>query len=363
MKKKIIAFAAALSVFASSGLSVSAEEGKALLVLGDSIATGYGLEGYEAGDNSSAKDSFANKLSENFDSYENLAVDGMTTEGLLEIVTDENNKTAVENADTVVISIGGNDFLVPLVTAMQMSIMSDPEVMTAIQDGTFTVETLQDKITPETVKKAFDSALSVMDVNASFENLNKIIESINSANDDCDIYVLTVENPFAGFEDMAGTEEAEGLEEYADLASSMESLKELSGKYNDAVMNLPGTYDNVYTIDVYSAFEGKETEYTNISDMDVHPNKAGHEVIYNLLAEKMAANEVSDAPSEETSAEETSAAETAAPVEEKTAPKETAPASDNASSSADTGNMGAVTLSVIAGVSLLAAACCAKKKK
>ncbi len=358
MKKKIIAFAAALSVFASSGLAVSAEEGKALLVLGDSIATGYGLEGYEAGNNSSAKDSFANKLSESFDSYENLAVDGTTTEGLLEIVTDENNKAAVENADTVVISIGGNDFLVPLVTAMQMSIMSDPEVMTAIQEGTFTVETLQDKITPETVKKAFDSAVSVMDVNASFENLNKIIENINAANGDCDIYVLTVENPFAGLEDMAGTDEALGLEEYADLASSMESLKELSGKYNDAVMNLPGTYDNVYTVDVYSAFEGKETEYTNISDMDVHPNKAGHEVIYDLLSEKIAENEVSGAPSEETSA-----AETAALVKEEPMSEETAPASDNSSSSADTGNAGAGTLSVIAGVSLLAAACCSRKKK
>lgn len=40
----------------------------------------------------------------------------------------------------------------------------------------------------------------------------------------------------------------------------------------------------VEVADVHSAFEGHALEYTNISSMDIHPNKEGHSAIYSLLS-------------------------------------------------------------------------------
>lgn len=103
--------AAAVAVF--SGISARAQGG-GLVVLGDSIATGYGLDGYSAGDNSSAQGSFANRLGALYPEYDNFARDGLTTEGLLSMTEDGSLSEALSGADTVVLSIGGNDLLMPM---------------------------------------------------------------------------------------------------------------------------------------------------------------------------------------------------------------------------------------------------------
>ncbi|MBP5604511.1 MAG: hypothetical protein J6X60_03065, partial [Ruminiclostridium sp.] len=81
MKKLAGGIAAVIASAVMLTSMVSAEDAadtNDLLVLGDSIATGYGLEGYIPGDNTSAAGSFANKLSASYDSAVNLAVDGRT---------------------------------------------------------------------------------------------------------------------------------------------------------------------------------------------------------------------------------------------------------------------------------------------
>lgn len=138
----VLTAAAAISV---SALGAAAAEGENLVVLGDSIATGYGLEGYVSGDNASAAGSFANRLSAYYTGYENLAVDGRTSAQLLAALSEEETASALENADDIVISIGGNDLLQPLITGMQMSLMSDPEFMQGITDGTLTEEDIAEK--------------------------------------------------------------------------------------------------------------------------------------------------------------------------------------------------------------------------
>ncbi|MFR0871749.1 MAG: SGNH/GDSL hydrolase family protein [Oscillospiraceae bacterium] len=112
--KRILSIIMAAAVAAACTVTAGAE-GSELVVLGDSITSGYGLDGYVSGDNYSAAGSFANMLGADFGGYENFAVDGRTSGELLTALEDADIAAALAGADTVVISIGGNDFLQPMI--------------------------------------------------------------------------------------------------------------------------------------------------------------------------------------------------------------------------------------------------------
>ena len=281
MKKMIsAACAAALALTAaSSAASAESYDGK-LAVLGDSITSGYGLDGYVSGDNTSAADSFSNKLAADFSEYVNLAVDGRTSEELLEALdSDENVSAAVENAAAVVISIGGNDFLNPMMTAAQTAIMSDPDIMQGIMDGTVTVaEAMESNM--DMINESVVSAAKQVDVQLTVNNIGSIVDKVTEISPDSEIYLLTVYNPFEGEDDM---------EKYSEAAESI--LPVLNSGISDIAEQ-----DNVHLIDAYTAFKGHALEYTNIASVDIHPNKAGHEVIYDLICEALPEVTAEEAP-------------------------------------------------------------------
>lgn len=274
------ACAAALALTAaSSAVSAESYDGK-LAVLGDSITSGYGLDGYVSGDNTSAADSFSNKLAADFSEYVNLAVDGRTSEELLEALnSDENVSAAVENAEAVVISIGGNDFLTPMMTAAQTAIMSDPDIMQGIMDGTVTVaEAMESNM--DMINESVVSAAKQVDVQLTVDNIGSIVDKVTEISPDSEIYLLTVYNPFEGVDDM---------EKYSEAAESI--LPVLNSGISDIAEQ-----DNVHLIDAYTAFKGHALEYTNIASVDIHPNKAGHEVIYDLICEALPEVTAEEAP-------------------------------------------------------------------
>lgn len=281
MKKMIsAACAAALALTAaSSAASAESYDGK-LAVLGDSITSGYGLDGYVSGDNTSAADSFSNRLAADFSEYVNLAVDGRTSEELLEALdSDENVSAAVENAAAVVISIGGNDFLTPMMTAAQTAIMSDPDIMQGIMDGTVTVaEAMESNM--DMINESVVSAAKQVDVQLTVNNIGSIVDKVTEISPDSEIYLLTVYNPFEGVDDM---------EKYSEAAESI--LPVLNSGISDIAEQ-----DNVHLIDAYTAFKGHALEYTNIASVDIHPNKAGHEVIYDLICEALPEVTAEEAP-------------------------------------------------------------------
>lgn len=279
MKKKILPLIIAAAT-AASAFTVSAAEGENLVVLGDSITTGYGLDGYVPGDNTSASDSFANRLSGQFSGYENLAVDGRTSAQLLASLSEEKTASALENADTVVISIGGNDLLMPLVSAAQMSILSDTEFMQGMMDGSITEEDILNKMAETDMESIVQTALDSIDMTVTGDNINNIFAGINEINPDCDIYILTVYNPYENSGDMGDPEEVSNI------------IEELNG----AITYYAPMYDNVTVVDVHTAFKGKAEEYTNILQMDIHPNKEGHSVIYDTLANAIENNNTAETP-------------------------------------------------------------------
>lgn len=313
----VLTAAAAISV---SALGAAAAEGENLVVLGDSIATGYGLEGYVSGDNTSAAGSFANRLSADYTGYENLAVDGRTSAQLLAALSEEETASALENADDIVISIGGNDLLQPLITGMQMSLMSDPEFMQGITDGTLTEEDITQKMSETSIEEMVETAAASIDLSATGDNISNIFSGINEINPDCDIYILTVYDPYDGEAEMS-------------VASDM--ISEL----NDTIISSASSYDNVTVVDVYSSFKGNAVGYTNISEMDIHPNKAGHEVIYDLLKDTyIPQNDQSEEQPSESADETVSQPEDGYDTELLKSDTAFTPAPDSADSSPASGN-------------------------
>ena len=83
-----------------------------LLILGDSIATGYGLSDYNADNEPKATDSWATLLAEHYGAKQyNYADDGATTSDLLNEIHQSRNQIAIAGADAICISVGGNNFL------------------------------------------------------------------------------------------------------------------------------------------------------------------------------------------------------------------------------------------------------------
>lgn len=265
--KKIISLITSVMIGAALCVSAHAESYGSVTILGDSIATGYGLEGYISGDNGSAADSFGSLLSKSCSEYSNFAVDGRTSAELLKAMDTEEISDAMSGADSVIISIGGNDFLRPMGEALQNAVMNDPDLMESITGASEAdLEALMLQMT-ELIKQAVDA----VDISSTRDNISEILGKIRAVNPDGSVYILTVYNPFEGVPSM------EALDE---LAS--EKLDELNG----AIIEAAPEY-GAQVVYINSAFAGHAMEYTNILTMDIHPNKAGHSVIYSELTEVM----------------------------------------------------------------------------
>lgn len=264
MKKLLIS-----AVIFLSAIAGSISEGRgSITVLGDSIASGYGLSEYISGNDYSAPESFGNLLGAESAHYENYAVDGRRSDELLAAVSDENDPIvrSVTNADNVIISIGGNDFLKPMLEAIKTAALTDTDFFMSVLEGSVSSKNISD-YTNNILKSAIEAAKAV-DAEGSVGNIRKIVEKISSLNPDARIILLTVYDPFAGNVLLTAVSDA-----------AEEKLFEL----NEGIKSLAG--GNVYVADIYEEFKTHESEYTNIGRLDIHPNGAGHNRIYEVLSE------------------------------------------------------------------------------
>lgn len=270
MKKyitKLTAIAAAAGIAVAAGINAAAE-GNSLVVLGDSITSGYGLEGYASGDNYSAPASFANQLGAAYSDYQNFAVDGRTSAELLTALEDGNISAALSGADTVVISIGGNDFLQPMINSAMSLFTENSDLLEEFQNGEISDPEEYLDIMREFTDVMTQAANSV-DTSATGDNLRNILGRMAELNPDCQTIILTVYNPFEGVEGM----------EILDV-TAREKLAELNGEITAAAEEY-----GAEVADIFTAFKGNAAGYTNISYMDIHPNKNGHALIYSILSE------------------------------------------------------------------------------
>lgn len=262
-------------------------------VMGDSIATGYGLDGYVSGDNYSAASSFGSIISDECSSYINLAVDGRTTTGLIDAL-ESDLADAVTGSDQIIISIGGNDYLQPMQAALYAKMMEDPDLLSKIMSGEIDRSEIMN-YAQGFISDALAAAANI-DASAVAANIQKITDDIAELNSGAEIYLFTIYDPFEG---------VEGMEDACAVAEAK------LGELNSAISDMEG--GNIHVVDVYGAFRGHAIEYTNISMGDIHLNAAGHAVIADLLASELSDIAQLDDTSDNAGADVTPAPEKTSP--------------------------------------------------
>lgn len=235
-----------------------------LLVIGDSISSGYGLEGYPDGKPENYGKILANALGvRSQDDYVNLSIDGETTFGLLWRIS-EMDKSLYSGFDTVVISSGGNDLLDSLM----------PSLMSLI--GEFSGDSYHNAELLSKIKLVGDKFFSKTKQTADLlgDNLDKSIEMLRQNNPDAFIAVLSIYDPFSD-------ENNSALYKLIDKTV----IKPCISIINDAIRS-SAQKNGVHYIDIFKAFEDNARKLTNISELDIHPNSNGHRLIADKLKEE-----------------------------------------------------------------------------
>lgn len=261
------------------------------LSLGDSIAAGYGLKNPKTEGYAYLMESNINQRYTLVDS----AVPGYDTADLLKQLSDtsdatKNLQSALTNASVITVSIGGNNILKPLMEVFGNmnpdSFNGLPESMTNIDRDNFdpgsinqsdilTVMNMISKyFTPGTseyasLAKALDKGIE------QFKTDIDKIYNIISKNKNAKIIFLTVYNPFKSFGNyIKGLNDT--AEKYIGEINKIINEKS-SGKYIVA--------------DVYTKFNKTTQSVVNADlvsmNIDVHPNAAGHKIIYKTIANSL----------------------------------------------------------------------------
>lgn len=238
--------------------SVSAEEIGNITVLGDSISAGYGLEEQER--------NYGSWLGEYFDAnVDNFAVDGKTTQQLMDsLESDSNISKSLKNSDLICISIGGNDV---------MDVFYDELVN--IAQGVSSPQSSQFNVSPEAIQSlifSFSSTLAPAAMLAG-ENIVKITDMISEINPNAKLMFQTVYNPFE-----TNDESMEPMYTPMYVVTSI---------YLSAINNAVKNKDDNEFADIQKKFKGNCPLFTNIEEMDIHPNSIGHFLIAEEIVQKL----------------------------------------------------------------------------
>lgn len=273
MFKKIASAAAAALIFVSASVTAFAKTEyqdtevpvpPKMLVLGDSIASGYNLEGYSADDKTKCS-SYSNLLAEKFKAelpsdcetkLTNCAVDGQTSEELLNEVNSGKFDKELEEADCVIVSIGGNDLLHALWDTLKEAGISNSKKPSA-------GELLKLATKFGTLKDQLEENLKLFDT-----NLASVAKAIRSKTEG-EVIFQTLYDPFESFTMVPGISKIS---------------KEKIASLNEIIKIHAGDPLSKYTVcDVAPSFVGKANELTRIKSIDIHPTEEGHRVIFEQL--------------------------------------------------------------------------------
>lgn len=257
---------------------VPAAEPIVYVSLGDSIARGYGLADTKTEVYSAVIADAFEQAGGSMTAY-NFGVDGQDSTELVSYITKNPAiPEAIADADYVSVSIGANNFLGDAFTFLN--------VCTDFKRNPST------ELTSEDVSEAFRkfNADVTEGVEQLREDIPQIIDAIRASNEACEILFLTCYNPYGAVNvtlDWGGAMPVN----FAALADS--SVTQM----NDVIRDLAD--DCGYTVaEVYTAFDGKADRLVcaapvesgdtfDPNAVDPHPNKNGHAVIADVLAEIM----------------------------------------------------------------------------
>ncbi len=271
--KRFIAFALAVILAASVVMMcVSAFDGpKTMLLLGDSITTGYGLENYVPGASPYECRSYGNIIAEALglkgrDTYINKAVNGDTSSDLLALIPKIEDD--IKKSDLIVISIGGNDLLTAFPTVVK--ILAGKEVNSVDDAIEFLVNA--DPSMFASFESNRDLLIAIGAVYANYTiNMAVIASQLKELAPNARIMFLEQYNPM---------KDVEGFELFGEMAAYFIDT------INETIKNACAAA-GFEAIDVPSVLDQDAAGMTNILDFDIHPNAVGHREIAKLIAAKL----------------------------------------------------------------------------
>lgn len=230
-----------------------------MVFLGDSIAAGYGLEGYTDSDNYNC-DSYSNILKRKYTAeldskcehtMINKAVSGATSEELIELIKSGELDSDLEDSDAVVVSIGGNDLL-----GILLNVIEDLGIKDASSFNSEDLDLASAAASLLTMSNDVDKALKQFN-----ENIKVIADELNKRTDGT-VYIQTLYDP---------------LEYFSNFKAVTDFSNSKIGKLNSIISE--NAAEGYKVINVAADFKGRAGELTNISKLDIHPNEEGHVVI------------------------------------------------------------------------------------
>ena len=285
--------------------AVTAEDVSDIVVLGDSISTGYGLEDLEA---LSGQDiySYTDYLSDYLDAaVTNYAVNGQRSEELLNTVKGYDGSSeeyqALAKAEMICVTIGGNDLLQPTKEYFNTYVTNyntingtnytAKEVLKAVGSDSDAVKKLAMGLT-STLNNALKYVIGFSDITDIDGNITEegyigyiaeLEQTLRTINSDAEIVFQTVYNPVSVPDSIAVDED------YAYALSQLRLMADAQiGKVNTAISKYAADYD-ISVADVKTAFANEDlslsTEWVymihgdDLNALDVHPNQIGHAII------------------------------------------------------------------------------------
>lgn len=254
-----------------------------LVVIGDSIAKGYGSEETSGG--------FGALLGQKLDAnVTNLGVVGLDSSGLLARLDSEKFQTAIKEADVICVSIGSNDLLKPFLSTFAASVGTsgeEKELFAKIQRQLQTTSknnVLQAANMLSTAMKTLTGNKELQKSCDAFPaNFDQIISQINDLNAEAVIYVNNIYNPYYGVA-------------YEFNGVSVFNVQQLCEDYIQRVNKAFDSQSQAYTLmDMYSVF--RQTGLTHVSpgslfdlgsiNFDPHPNDAGYQMMADYIYTRM----------------------------------------------------------------------------
>lgn len=240
-------------------MQASAADDGAIVVIGDSIASGQGLKEGEA--------AYADYLREyTGGTVTNLAVSGYKTGDLITFLDDSAKNAPVASAKIICVSIGANDLIDPAKEYFKTLQQEDEGIMD-------TVKRLAKEDKAVQLISGLTKALREPRKTAT-ANFTVILEKLRALNPDARIIMQTIYNP-AEMPKRYFTSEKfteSDIKNYNTLCTYVGNNLEVLNKAMRAL-------DGVEIADVSAAFGGVGWMFTRILEKDVHPTPFGHAMI------------------------------------------------------------------------------------
>ncbi len=237
-----------------------------VLVLGDSISTGYGL--------SDTNNSYASLFAD-YCGAEciNEAKNGLMAEELKIGLENGNYDTELSKADYVFVTIGENDIFSPIVEIFLNvtkkygynydTYTNFKELLDVFDFSNSKDQQMWDDFFNELSQNISPTQISKYYVKPCFDYISEHTSG--------KVVFQTVYNPFS-----IDTSSSE----WAPYKSCLDMLNIKMSLYCDSMKKYyeryAKSYDNIQILDTYTNFANHGETLTNIEDMDIHPNQAGH---------------------------------------------------------------------------------------